>query len=180
MNTQARLFARFLDDLPQGRLEWIGVRPARNQPMDVLETVRALPGLGLEGDRRCQSTPGSARQLTIISVEYIRMISQLLKREDIEPGVLRRNLVVSGINLTALRHQRFRIGEVIVEATAQCHPCARMNAALGPHGVAAMLGHGGLCAKIISEGQISLGDCVEHIGPIGDKKSNSTPSAGSQ
>lgn len=167
MNTQARLFARYLDDLPQGQLEWIGVRPARKEPMQVLDQVEALEGLGLQGDRRCQSTPGSARQVTIISVEYIRIISQLLKLDTIDPGLLRRNLVVSGINLTALRHQRFSIGGVIIEATAQCHPCVRMNAVLGKHGVAAMLGHGGLCAQVIQGGTIKLGDSVQHIGPIG-------------
>lgn len=166
MNTQARLFARYLDDLPQGKVEWIGVRPARKEPMQILESVEAIAGLGLQGDRRCQGREGSARQVTITSVEYIQIISQLLKKKDINPALLRRNIVVSGINLTALRHQRFRMGEVIIEATAQCHPCKRMDEALGKHGVAAMLGHGGLCAKIIEGGVIHLGDAVEHIGPI--------------
>jgi MOSC domain-containing protein YiiM len=166
MNTQARLFARYLDELPQGTLEWVGVRPARKEPMQVLERVEAIAGLGLAGDRRCQGSVGSARQVTIISVEYIQIITQLLQKESIDPSLLRRNLVVSGINLTALRHQRFTIGDVIIEATAQCHPCVRMEKALGKHGVAAMLGHGGLCAKIIQGGIIRVGDDVTHVGPI--------------
>jgi MOSC domain-containing protein YiiM len=166
MNTQGRLFARYLCDLPEGRLEWIGLRPARKQPMDVVESVDAIEGLGLQGDRRCQGSYGSARQVTIISVEYLDIIARLLKREDICPSLLRRNLVVSGINLTALRHQRFQIANAIFEATALCHPCSRMEQVLGKNGVAAMLGHGGLCARIIKGGKISLGNAVRHLGPV--------------
>lgn len=166
MKTQARLFARFLEDLPQGKVEWIGVRPARKTPMVTHDCVDAIAGLGLQGDRRCQGSAGSSRQVTIISVEYLHIIARLLKQEKIDPALLRRNIVVSGINLTALRHQRFQIGEAIIEASALCHPCSRMNEILGKNGVAAMLGHGGLCAKIISGGSIAVGDNVTHIGPI--------------
>jgi MOSC domain-containing protein YiiM len=80
--------------------------------------------------------------------------------EDIDPGVLRRNLVVSGINLHALRYQRFSIGDALFEAGALCHPCSRMETALGKGGVAAMLGHGGLCCRIIQSGLITIGDDV--------------------
>lgn len=166
MSTQGRLFARYLDELPPGKLEWIGLRPARKTPMEVVDHVSAIEGLGLEGDRRCNGSKGSSRQVTIISREYIATITKLLKKDNIDPSILRRNLVVSGINLTALRHQRFQIGEVIFEATALCHPCSRMEVALGKHGVAAMLGHGGLCAKIIVGGEIKLDDAVIHIGPM--------------
>lgn len=166
MSTQGRLFARYLDDLPSGKLEWIGLRPARKVPMTVVNSVMALEGMGLEGDRRCQGSSGSARQVTIISVEYIDTIARLLQKENIDPAILRRNLLVSGINLSALRHQRFQIGEALFEATALCHPCSRMEQALGKHGVAAMLGHGGLCAKIIRSGQLCVGDSVIHLGPV--------------
>lgn len=165
MSTQGRLFARYLNELPPGRLEWIGLRPARKEPMVVVDHVKAIAELGLEGDRRCQGTPGSSRQVTVISVEYLDIIARLLQRETIDPALLRRNLVVSGINLTALRHQRFQVGDVVLEATAQCHPCSRMETALGRHGVAAMLGHGGLCAKIITGGVLRKGADVIHLGP---------------
>jgi len=165
MSVQGRLFARYLKDLPAGKLEWIGLRPARKAPMAVVDTATAIAGFGLEGDRRCQGSEGSARQVTVISIEYIDIITRLLKKEAIDPAILRRNLVVSGINLTALRHQRFQIGECVFEATALCHPCLRMEQALGNNGVSAMLGHGGLCTKIITGGSIKLGDSVVHLGP---------------
>ncbi|WP_246624552.1 MOSC domain-containing protein [Oceanobacter mangrovi] len=92
--------------------------------------------------------------------EHIDVVAKLLQRDQIDPALLRRNLVVSGINLQALRHQQIQIGEAIFELTAQCHPCNRMEEALGPGGTAAMLMHGGLCAKVIQSGEIRVGDAV--------------------
>ena len=106
-------------------------------------------------------TPGSARQVTLISEEFIQQITHFTGLDNIDPVLLRRNLVVRGINLNALRHQRFQIGEAVFEATALCHPCSRMETALGKGGVAAMIGHGGLCARVLSTGTISVGDLVE-------------------
>ena len=159
MNAQARLFNRYLQNLKPGRLEWIGLRPGRKEQMLIVKQATAIEGLGFEGDHRSQKTPGSARQITLISQEYIQLIEQLIGK-PIKPEMLRRNLVLSGINLHALRHQKFQIGDAVFEATAQCHPCGRMEQVLGENGVAAMLGHGGLCAKIIKSGIISIGDDV--------------------
>ncbi len=155
-----KLFARYIPTMSPGRLDWIGLRPARKAPMNVVESAVAIEALGLEGDRRCNATPGSARQVTIINQEHIEVVAKLLKIETIDPSLLRRNLVISGINIQALRHQYFQIGEVIFEATAQCHPCRRMEENLGVGGAAAVLGHGGLCAKIIEGGEITVGDEV--------------------
>ena len=160
MNSQKRLFGRFLKDLPDGELTWIGLRPGRKEVMISVDEGMALQDLGLDGDHRCEKTPGSGRQVTIISQEYIQMIEHFSGHAHIDPGLLRRNLVVKNINLTALRHQRFRIGEALFEATALCHPCSRMDQALGKGGVVAMLGHGGLCAKILKGGRIKIGDAL--------------------
>jgi len=163
MNSVGSLLSRHLQDIEPGTLQWIGLRPERKAPLTVVERVQALSDLGLEGDRRCKGTPGTARQGTLINREHIAVIAQLLGIESIKPELLRRNLVVSGINLLALRHQRFRIGTAEFEATAQCHPCLRMEQVLGQGAVAAMLGHGGICAKIIKTGLIRVGDQVEKI-----------------
>ncbi len=162
-NSQSRLIARYTEGLSAGTLQWIGLRPQHKAEMLNVGQVKAIANHGLEGDHRCQKTPGSARQVSLIAQEHVEVIASLLGREQIDPSLLRRNLVVSGINLYALRHQRFRIGEAEFEATAQCHPCSRMEQALGKGAVAAMLGHGGLCAKIIKDGVIRLGDRVEKL-----------------
>lgn len=163
MNTVGSLLSRHLQDMKPGSLQWIGLRPERKAPLIVVDQVQALSESGLEGDRRCKGRPGSARQVTLINREHIDVIAQLLGLDSISPELLRRNLVVSGINLLALRHQRFRIGTAEFEATAQCHPCVRMEQVLGPGAVGAMLGHGGICAKILKSGLIRVGDQVEKI-----------------
>lgn len=163
MNSVGKLLSRHLKDLKPGKLEWIGVRPARKAPMQLVRHVEAVKDFGLNGDRRCDGSPGSGRQVTLINREHIEVIQKMLGLEELDPELLRRNLVVSGINLLALRHQRFRIGDAIFEAGAHCHPCLRMEQALGPGAVAAMLGHGGVCAKIIQGGTIAIGDSVEKL-----------------
>lgn len=149
---------RFARDLTVGTLTWIGLRTERRGEMLLAERARAIVNQGLEGDHRMSKTPGSARQVTLISEEFIQQITHFTGISSIDPALLRRNLVVRGINLNALRHQRFQIGEAIFEATALCHPCSRMETALGKGTVAAMIGHGGLCARVLSTGYISLGD----------------------
>ena len=84
-------------------------------------------------------------------------IAAHLGEADLDPARLRRNIVVSGLNLNALRRQRFWVGEALMEATQLCHPCARMEAELGPGGVIAMFGYGGLCAKVVQSGAIEWG-----------------------
>ncbi|MFT5705911.1 MAG: MOSC domain-containing protein YiiM [Oceanospirillaceae bacterium] len=165
MGAQRQLFGRFVKDLPEGELCWIGLRPARKEAMHIVDQVSALQELGLTGDHRCEKTPGSGRQVTIISQEYISQIAHFTGRESIDPAILRRNLVVSGLNLTALRHQQFTIGDALFETTALCHPCSRMERALGKGTIAAMLGHGGLCAKILRSGSIKVGDAVVPVVP---------------
>ena len=151
---------RYAADIAPGKLTWIGVRPRRREPLQSIASTKAVATLGLEGDHRMGKTPGSGRQVTIISEEFIAQIEHHLDLSDIDPGTLRRNLVVKGLNLNALRRQRFRIGSALFEATQLCHPCARMEENLGKGGVAAMLGYGGLCAKILESGDIAIGDSI--------------------
>ena len=154
-------------NLSPGTLTWIGLRSERRGQVTPVERAKAIATKGLEGDHRMDKTPGSARQVTLISEEFMQQIAHFTGLSTIDPVLLRRNLVVSGINLNALRHQRFQIGEAVFEATALCHPCSRMDAALGKGGVAAMIGHGGLCAKILSTGYITVGDRLE-VRPKGE------------
>lgn len=149
-----------LNTLPQvGCVEWIGVRPARDAPMEELERVRAEPGTGLEGDR-FNGGLQSKRQVTLIQKEHLDAIGSLLHRESIAPAALRRNIVVSGINLLALKDKTFRIGDALLEYSGPCHPCSKMERALGPGGYNAMRGHGGITARVLEPGEIRVGDRV--------------------
>lgn len=143
--------------VPQiGTVTWIGVRPERDGAMRVLDAAFAVADRGLSGDHY-QS--GGSRQITLIQAEHLPVIAALVGRE-VTPQLVRRNLVVSGINLLALRNQRFAIGEVILVATSACAPCDKMEQALGKGGFQAMRGHGGICARIERGGAIRHGDRV--------------------
>lgn|SRR5512138_1949242 len=149
-----------LRTLPQrGRLQWIGVRPGREQPMISVPAVEIEIGGGLVGDRY-KGAAESKRQVTLIQAEHLVAVGSLLGRASIDPALLRRNLVVSGINLSALHRAHFHIGPVLLEGTGFCHPCSRMEAALGPGGYNAMRGHGGITARVLTPGTVRLGDEV--------------------
>lgn len=154
--------AKLMAELPrQGQLQWIGLRPSRETPMVAVEHAQAKAGGGLHGDRYKGSN--GERGVTLIQAEHLPVIAALAARPDLQQAWLRRNLVVSGIPLVALKGRRFRIGEVVLEGTEDCDPCSRMEAALGPGGYNAMRGHGGLCARIIEGGDLRIGDAVEAL-----------------
>ena len=69
------------------------------------------------------------------------------------------------MNMDLLRFQQLKIGNVILETSALYHPCSRMDKALGEGTSKAMMGLGGLCAKILQGGIIKVGDRVELLVP---------------
>lgn len=102
MKTGQTLIGRYLKDVKPGTLSWIGLRPERKAPLTVVTSVMALKDMGFEGDHRCAKKPGSGRQVTLISEEYIQQIEHFTGKQSIHPELLRRNLVVKNINLSAL------------------------------------------------------------------------------
>ncbi|MCA9535519.1 MAG: MOSC domain-containing protein [Myxococcales bacterium] len=151
-----------LEDVPQvGRLEWIGLRPARREGVVVVQSATLVAGRGLEGDRYARK--GGKRQVSLIQHEHLPVIDAFTER-SVTPELLRRNLVVAGIPLAALRRLRFRIGEVELLGTDRCAPCSRMREALGPGGYAAMLDMGGILASVTRGGVIRVGDEVRALG----------------
>ncbi len=152
-----------METIPQvGSLDWIGVRPSREEPMETPESVEVCLENGLAGDRFAGKA-GAKRQVTLIQKEHIPVVQAILGCEEINPATLRRNLLVSGINLKALKDKKFSIGDVVLLGTGNCPPCSKMEEALGPGGYNAMRGHGGLCATVITPGKISIGDEVKLI-----------------
>ena len=121
--------------------------------------VVANPDTELEGDHFKKSSTVK-RQLTLIQQEHLEVVPRILGIKEMPPELLRRNIVVSGINLLALKHQQFQVREVLLETTGVCAPCSRMEENLGAGGYNSMRGHGGITAKIIQGGQIQIGDTV--------------------
>jgi len=154
-----------------GALDGIVLRPARDAPALRVTSALAVAGRGLEGDRaatRASRLPGgSKRQVTLIQAEHLALFAAWLQRDAIEPAVLRRNLVVRGLNLLSarspLRDLRtvLRIGaDVRLELTGPCDPCSKVERDLGPGAYNALRGHGGVTARVVSGGELKLGDSV--------------------
>ena len=127
--------------------------------MSSVETVQLLAQRGLTGDRTAKRT-GGERQVTLFQFEHLAVIASLLDRDRVAPEQLRRNLAVSGINLLALRSGRFTIGGLTFQGTGPCAPCRRLEETLGPGGFNASRGHGGITARVLSDGWIRIGDEV--------------------
>lgn len=139
-----------------GRIDWIGLRQERLAPMQTVAQADLLE-TGLAGDH----SRAGKRALTVIQAEHLPVIAALAGLDEVPPEILRRNIVVSGINLTALRNHPVRIGEAVVEFTAVCAPCSRMEKAMGHGGYNAMRGHGGWCATVLQSGSVKIGDSVQ-------------------
>ena len=147
-----------MENIPQiGKVTWIGVRPKTREKINELQEV-TVDNSGLVGDR--YKKDAGNRAVTLIQAEHLPVIQSILNLSDLHPSTLRRNIVVKGINLLALKDKKFKIGTAVLEMTGYCHPCSRMEEALGDGGYNAMRGHGGITAKVIENGTINIGDEV--------------------
>ncbi len=139
-----------------GAVTWIGLRTGRRGPVSAVHRAE-IAATGLVGDRHSRA---NGRAVTLVQAEHLPVIAALTGRGDLDPALLRRNIVVSGINLIALRGVAVRLGGAVVEIDKVCAPCSHMEAVLGAGGYNAMRGHGGWTARVIVPGPVAVGDAV--------------------
>jgi MOSC domain-containing protein YiiM len=145
-----------------GRVEAIHVTEAGSGPLRAVMRVRAIAGVGLEGDRYALGTghyshdPKVDRQITLIAAEEL---DRLAAAEGIElsPAESRRNVLTRGIDVNALVGRRFVIGGVECEGTRLCEPCQYLTDLVGKPILAPLVHRAGLRARILSDGEIAVG-----------------------
>lgn len=148
-----------------GTVEAIHLADLVGGPMRSVERARAIEGVGLEGDRYAEGTgrySGDAkddRQVTLIEAEQIEGLA-LRAAIELAPGETRRNVTTRGIRLNGLVGRRFRIGSVECEGTRLCEPCQYLTDLLGKPVLEPLVHRAGLRARILTGGEIALGDAV--------------------
>ncbi len=153
-----------------GRMEAIFLRPARRVAVLKVPEALAIADSGLAGDRSAlgpaPTAGGHKRQVSLLQAEHLAVVAALMGQTSIDPALLRRNLVVSGLNLIAARSLFrdqplvLRIGDVVLEVSGPCEPCSRMEEVLGTGAYNALRGHGGLTARVLRGGMLHAGAVV--------------------
>ncbi len=146
-----------------GRLESIWIAAVATERPHAVERAVALRGYGLEGDRYAAQSgtfsvgvSASTRDLSLISLDAV-VAAQAAVATELRPGDLRRNLVVSGLELTELQRARLRIGDVLIEITGTCPPCGHLDRLLELDSQALLAGRGGMRASILQGGELVAG-----------------------
>jgi MOSC domain-containing protein YiiM len=138
-------------------VEAIHLGKARVPELWTVESVAAVAGKGLEGDRHFH--PGGARPgqaLTLVEAENVESVG-------LEPGATRRQVTVRGVDLNALVGKRFRVGEVECVGVELCEPCRHLESMTRPGIIKELLHRAGLNADIVSGGTIRVGDPVVEL-----------------
>jgi MOSC domain-containing protein YiiM len=156
--------------MTEGRVESIHIAPRAEAPMVSLDAVRAIAGLGLEGDRYAERTgsysakPKPGRQITLIEAEAIEALERELGLV-LAPGETRRNLMTRGVALNHLVGREFKVGEVRLRGFELCEPCAGLARMTGkPQIQPGLIHRGGLRAEILEGGLMALGDEIRACG----------------
>ena len=147
---------------PTGRVEAIHIAPAGGAAMVAVDGVRAIAGVGLEGDRYATKAgtwsedPRTDRDITLIEAE---VIEDLAATDGIvlAPGETRRNVTTRGIRLNELVGRRFRVGDAVCEATRLCEPCQYLTDTVGKPILQPLTHRAGLRALIVEGGEIAVG-----------------------
>jgi MOSC domain-containing protein YiiM len=149
--------------MSNGHVEHIHTAPAEGAPLVSHDRIRAMAGVGLEGDRYAapeghSKKPADDRQITLIEAEAVEGVAA--QGIYLEPGETRRNVTTRGISLNDLVGRRFRIGEVECEGVRLCEPCHYISDLTGKPLIRAMVHRAGLRALILTSGEIRVGDEV--------------------
>ena len=153
-------------------LEAIYTTEAGGEPMRPRESVDAVSG-GLNGDRyrtgRGHYSPFDVCEVTLVGAEAIETIERRAGI-DLSEGEHRRNFVVRGWDVHELLNCRFRLGDAVFEGTRPRPPCRYIEQLNDEEGLMRALGEGrgGICARVETPGEVSVGDEISGVEPLSD------------
>jgi MOSC domain-containing protein YiiM len=127
-------------------------------PLVEVTEVECVAGRGLRGDRYFDFQKDYKGQVTFFSAEVFEKLCTGFGVNHKSAGVLRRNLIVSGVDLLSLIDREFEIQGVRLRGTQHCAPCEWMNVAFAPGTEEFLKENAGLRARILSDGRITVGD----------------------
>lgn len=127
-------------------------KPPGEAPMVEVDSVECVAGKGLQGDRFFGFKDNYKGQITFFSEEVYEGLCEKLQTADRNPSVFRRNVIVRGVDLNTLIGQEFELQGVRFAGTQECSPCYWMDQAFAPGAEQALKGHGGLRARILTDG----------------------------
>ena len=133
-------------------------RAPDNFPMVEVSSIECVAGSGIRGDRFYDYRDDYKGQITFFSSEVFERLAAHFGLTNNSAGDLRRNAVVSGVNLNELIGGEFSIQGVRLRGMAHCKPCYWMNHAVAPGAEEFLQGNGGLRAQILTDGVIAVGD----------------------
>jgi MOSC domain-containing protein YiiM len=153
----------------RGTVVGIYTAPGEGAPMESHDEVRAVAGIGLDGDRYAsgqgkytRKTDDGKRAVTLIEREAVAAA----RREygiELEEHESRRNVVTEGVPLNHLVGRTFRVGDVVLRGFKLSEPCTYLEG-LTRSGVRKSLVHrAGLRAEILEGGTMNVGDTVEAV-----------------
>jgi len=131
--------------------------PPGQFPLVEAHEIECLAGRGIRGDRYFDFRANYKGQITFFAREVFDQMQRHFGLTNKSPGVLRRNVIVSGANLVELIGAEFELQGVRFRGTAHCAPCCWMNTAFAPGAEKFLAGLGGLRARILSDGAICVG-----------------------
>jgi hypothetical protein len=151
-----------------GTVEGLYVAPAAEARCEAVETVDAVAGRGLRGDRYFDGrgtfgSPGATgHELTLIEAEALEALAADTGIA-LDPADARRNVVTRAVDLNALAGRRFAIGDVEIAGRRWCEPCAVLQRLTVPGVLRGLVHRGGLRADIVRGGTIARGDEVRPL-----------------
>ena len=137
-------------------VEAIHLGAPRKPELWTVDSVRAVAGKGLEGDRHFHADGAAPGQAVLVAAEVVEDVG-------LGPGETRRQITVRDVDVNGLVGKRFRVGEVECFGVELCEPCRHLEEMTRPGIIKELTHRAGINADILTGGVIRVGDPVVEL-----------------